>query len=127
MIGKRLRELRISNGFTQKQIADVLNIDRSTYSYYETRKTQPDINVIKRLAAMYDVTCDYILNYEQSKPDIFSGSEIDYRTDLSGEDRFLTSLSQFEESFILHLRLLSPERQEELFRMAKEETTPNKE
>lgn len=122
MVGTRLRELRISNGFTQKQIADVLNIDRSTYSYYETRKTQPDLNVIKKLAAMYDVSCDYILDFERTKPDIFSDAGNSYMSDLSGKDKFLASLSEFEQEFILSLRLLSRKRQEEIFKTVNAES-----
>ncbi len=122
MVGKRLRELRLSNGFTQKQIADVLNIDRSTYSYYETRKTQPDLNVIKKLASMYNVSCDYILDFERSKPDIFSDTGNRYMAELSGKERFLASLSEFERAFILYLRLLPIERQQEIFDMIREET-----
>lgn len=43
-INERLRELRIKSGYTQSQIAKILNIDRSTYSYYEIGKTTPDIS-----------------------------------------------------------------------------------
>ena len=126
MIGNVLRELRLSNGFTQRQISDVLNIDRSTYSYYETLKTQPDISVIKRLAAMYDVSTDYILDYHQSKPDVFSSNGSDYLSNISGKDNFVESLSEFEQTYLLLLRQLSGERQKELLSNLKEEAKRDK-
>ena len=39
MLNERLRSLRLSMGLTQMQVAEALNIDRSTYTYYETGKT----------------------------------------------------------------------------------------
>ena len=37
-IGKRLKEMRINGGFTQQDIANELQIDRSNYSKYELGK-----------------------------------------------------------------------------------------
>ena len=37
-IGKKLRMLREKFGYTQQHMANILNVDRSTYSYYETEK-----------------------------------------------------------------------------------------
>lgn len=60
MIGDKLRYLREKNGYTQRKVADFLNIDRSTYSYYETGKTRPDIETLKKLANLFHVSIDYI-------------------------------------------------------------------
>ena len=61
MLKERLRYLRNLHGFTQKQVADALNIERSTYTYYETGKTHPDLNAIVKIAKIYSVTLDYLL------------------------------------------------------------------
>ena len=37
--GQRLRLLRDYREMTQQQVADFLNVNRSTYSYYENGKT----------------------------------------------------------------------------------------
>ena len=34
MLGEKLRALRKKNGWTQKQTAEMLHINRSTYAYY---------------------------------------------------------------------------------------------
>ena len=40
MINIKSKKLREELGLTQKQLADYLNVTRSTYSYYETGKIQ---------------------------------------------------------------------------------------
>ena len=58
----RLRECRKQNGLTQQQVARRLNIDRSTYSYYETGKICPSINSISTLCEFYGMSIDEFLN-----------------------------------------------------------------
>ena len=53
-----LRRVRDMLGLTQQNVADVLGLDRSTYSYYETGKTEPNIRGLKTLARMYNLTID---------------------------------------------------------------------
>ena len=59
-----LRMLRVRARMTQKQVAQILNLDRSTYAYYETATTCPDYETLVRLAKMYRVTTDYLLGLE---------------------------------------------------------------
>ena len=56
MLGGKLRALRQKNGWTQKQIAEMLHINRSTYAYYETGATQPDLDMFRRLAILFEVS-----------------------------------------------------------------------
>lgn len=58
-LGDRLRELRLIFGFKQADIANSLNVSRSTYSYYEEGKTRPDPAVLAKLSNYYDVPIDY--------------------------------------------------------------------
>lgn len=43
--GQLLRKFRKINQLTQQQVADVLNIHRTTYTYYENGITEPSIDV----------------------------------------------------------------------------------
>ena len=63
-VGQRLRILRENCGYTQQQISNILNIDRSTYAYYETGKTFPDINTFFALARIFNVDILDILEPE---------------------------------------------------------------
>jgi len=62
MINYNLKRLRTYCKLTQKQIADLLNIDRSTYTYYETGKTVPDVETLKKLSRLYYITLDNLVN-----------------------------------------------------------------
>jgi len=41
-----IRNLRKERGLTQRQVADYLQIDRSTYAYYESGRTRTNIDVM---------------------------------------------------------------------------------
>ncbi|MBR5174149.1 MAG: helix-turn-helix transcriptional regulator [Clostridia bacterium] len=60
----RLKELREENNLTQTQVAELLNVKQNTYSQYETEKRQLSIEVLIKLAKLYKVSTDYILELE---------------------------------------------------------------
>ena len=64
-ISQKLRGIRKTCGFTQQQVAAVLNVDRSTYTYYEIGKTTPDIRTVKALADLFNVSVDELLMDEE--------------------------------------------------------------
>ena len=72
-LSKQLRHLRGYNAVTQREIADALCIDRSTYAYYELGETQPSLLMLVRLAKLYNVTTDYLLGIqpEEKQPTPF--------------------------------------------------------
>lgn len=53
--GDVLRKLRIDRGLTQQAVADALNVNRSTYSFHESGKTQPDLQRVMALSKIFDV------------------------------------------------------------------------
>lgn len=61
MINTRLLELREYNFLLQKDIAKALNIDRSTYSTWETNLKIIPLKHLNVLANYYDTSMDYIL------------------------------------------------------------------
>lgn len=61
---EKLKQIRIENQKTQKQIAIELNISRSTYNNYEQGVAEPDINTLKKIADIYHTTTDNLLNHE---------------------------------------------------------------
>lgn len=66
MIGENLKNVRKKHKLTQQDIANVLGIDRSTYTFYETGKTSPSISTVYKLAEIYNVTVGYLLGVEES-------------------------------------------------------------
>lgn len=61
---KNLKNIRIQNNLTQKEIATKLNISRSTYNNYEQGVAEPDIETLKKLADIYHTTTDTIIEHE---------------------------------------------------------------
>ncbi|MCI9575513.1 MAG: helix-turn-helix transcriptional regulator [Clostridiales bacterium] len=55
-LGKKLRSIRTSFGYTQEQIANALLIDRSTYSYYERETTHPDLPTVLQLCGIFQIS-----------------------------------------------------------------------
>jgi len=64
---KRIRALREDNDYTQKQIAEILNIGQRTYADYELGKTRIPLDSIIKLAKFYNVDMNYICGINNSK------------------------------------------------------------
>ena len=60
LLAKNIKLFRLYNGYTQQQVADILNVDRSTYAYYESGKSVPDIETIIKLARLYNISIDFL-------------------------------------------------------------------
>ena len=64
---ENIRNLRIDNGYTQKQIAEQLGISQNTYSQYENEQRQIPISMLVTLARFYGVSVDYIIGLTDVK------------------------------------------------------------
>ncbi len=58
---KRLKKLRIENGYTQEQIAFILHTRQEQYSKYESGKRELPIKHLIALCCLYRVSADYVL------------------------------------------------------------------
>lgn len=67
--GDNLKKLRNSKGFTQEQVAELLNVSKQSISRWENNVTYPDIGFLPILASFYCVTVDSLLgaDYESNK------------------------------------------------------------
>jgi len=57
----RIKILRLENDFTQKYIAEVLDITDRYYQKYEYGKVKPSQANLIKLADFYNVSTDYLL------------------------------------------------------------------
>lgn len=57
----RIKELRISRGFTQQELADYLDVHQTTYGSYETGKLKIPMETCMLLADFYKTSIDYLL------------------------------------------------------------------
>lgn len=66
---ERIRNLRIDNDYTQKQIADFVNVKQNTYSQYEIGILSYPLDVLIKLAKFYNTSLDYLLDLtDENKP-----------------------------------------------------------
>lgn len=67
MFSQRLKRLRKEAKKTQAEMADYIEINRSTYGEYERGVITPPIDKIKLLADYFDVSVDYLAGYANQR------------------------------------------------------------
>lgn len=60
-VGKNLKKFRKENNLKQKDLFNMLNINSSTYSVYETGKILIQTSFIYEIAKKYNLSIDYML------------------------------------------------------------------
>lgn len=70
MFGKKLKELRRLEGWTQEEVAKKLGVTKQTYSHYENETRKPSLEMIKHLAKVYRVNIDDIFSEQVKREDI---------------------------------------------------------
>ena len=63
----KLKKAREESGYTQTEIAERLHLKQYQISYYETGKTEPDIETLGKLADFYCVSLDWLLGTNGGK------------------------------------------------------------
>lgn len=63
-LGTSLAQARRKAGLTQEAVAEKLGVSRQTISKWELDETLPDIRQSKRLAMLYRVTLDALIDFE---------------------------------------------------------------
>ncbi|MDE6586236.1 MAG: helix-turn-helix domain-containing protein [Clostridia bacterium] len=62
-----LKEVRKDCGMTQKDVYQRLQVSPNCYASWEQGRTQPDIESIKKLCAIFDVSADYLLGIDKTQ------------------------------------------------------------
>ncbi len=67
MLANRLRQLRKEKGLTQNQVAIYCDITEKTYQNYELMTREPKIEILAKIADVYDVSIDYLVGRTDEK------------------------------------------------------------
>lgn len=67
-IGKRIAHLRKEKGLTQEELAQHMGISPQAVSKWENDQTCPDISALPKLARLFDVTVDELLEGKEALP-----------------------------------------------------------
>ena len=66
-LGERIKELRIKRGYTQSSLGKKINKGKSAISSYETNAQIPPLDVLISLAAVLNVSLDYLAGFERDQ------------------------------------------------------------
>lgn len=76
----KLKDLREYEAFTQEEVANILQVDRSTYAGYEIGKDIIPLEKLNELANLYHTSLDYLVGNTPTKEDIKFIQEINRKT-----------------------------------------------
>ena len=91
LLSKRLKELRISNGLTQRELGERVNVTKVSICCYENGTRVPTLDTLTKLGKVLNVDVDYLLGYDNPvKP--------------KGKNKKVTTMAEEEIEFIMGLR-----------------------
>ena len=98
MFQENLISLRKLNGLSQEELAEKVGISRQTLSKYETGEAVPDIDILDKIARIFNVTIDSIIKAHDFGNFVFEfGIGILPYIDMSKEDNLLQRVSKYHE------------------------------
>ena len=67
---EKIKSLRVKYGYSQKQVAEKLNVSPSIVSGYETGERTPSTEVLLSLSYLFNCSTDYLLGKQSPAPQI---------------------------------------------------------
>ena len=69
-LGNSLFQARKKRGLSQEEVAEKLGVSRQTISKWETCETLPDIRQSKRLALLYHLSLDELIDFDMDVEEV---------------------------------------------------------
>lgn len=105
MISNRLKSLRLEKELTQKDLANYLAITASAYGYYEQGKRFPDLDSLKLLSELFNVSIDYLVgvtNIRESAETIIKNQNINSTIKVVSKERELPPAAKAEHEVLMN-------------------------
>lgn len=103
-VGEKLKELRVNCHMTQDDIAELLDMSRTSFSKYENGAANPPLNVLRKLSAIYNVPIEYLIHDEITSIRLNNeGNETE--PDVEDVLKGFSDLTREEKMLIMKLRL----------------------
>lgn len=64
---ENLQKARERKNMTQKEVAEQIGVAKSTYSLYESGNREPNVQTIKKIADLLDVSADELLGIDETQ------------------------------------------------------------
>lgn len=59
---QNLKEARKNSGYTQKEVANKLDVVESCYANWEQGRTEPNIDMLRKLGKIFNISIDDLIN-----------------------------------------------------------------
>ncbi len=67
ILAQRLKQCRKARGMTQQQVAIYCDITEKTYQNYELMTREPKIEILIKIANLYETSLDYLVGRTDEK------------------------------------------------------------
>ncbi len=67
MLNERLREARKQKNYSQEYVAEKVHTSRQTVLRWENGTSEPGVETLKKLAELYDVSVNYLLEISENQ------------------------------------------------------------
>ena len=98
-VGLNIKRLREEKGYTQQQIAELINMHRSNYSKIESGQREISIDALDKIAKHFGMTIDQIVHMDGDVPKEVT---IEDKTDLE-QLRLLQELEPEEKNMVIKM------------------------
>lgn len=65
--GEKLKALRTGQKLSQRELAERLGVAKSIVSYYESGDRYPSYDILVKMAHLFHVTTDYLLDVDKNR------------------------------------------------------------
>ncbi|MCC2253692.1 helix-turn-helix domain-containing protein [Ruminococcus sp. CLA-AA-H200] len=103
-LSANLKRLRCDHDYTQEQIGRKLNISRQAYSNYERGIRVPDVDILIRIADIYQIPLEQLITQNCTGAGIINESSGPYFTGMIVESADTIYLSREELTLLTHYR-----------------------
>ncbi len=116
-VSEKIRECRRECGFTQQMVATALNVDRTTYTCYESGKTEPSVDSLAQMSKIFGISINELFAcYEDNTATVSVASP---GSAYNSDSMPVRLLNKDEKEFIMLYRMMGEKEREELLKKGK--------
>jgi len=92
MIGERLKDVRKSRNISQKKLGDIIGVQKTTISLYESDKSNPNDSVKEKIAKYFNISLDYLIGVIDDPVPFYAKDEfLRLPSNATEEEKFMLS------------------------------------
>lgn len=78
IFGNRVKKLRIDNGYSMQDLANKINVTKSSINMWENGGSIPKDNILIELSKLFNVSIDYLLGNEEREEQVPENKTLHY-------------------------------------------------